>query len=271
MAQNGDQAQEQQHQGVDPNAPLNMGQASLLFEHIMRKSDERLAPLLRQVNHLEDLIAAQGQNNPAQPSADPLSNIKRKHDAIFNEGLKKQYQPLEEVQIRMDAVNEAPAKAAEENRSISPEEASNLQKILDEGKQISSKRLQFLEVAHVEGWEVAKCMEKNTFLMELDEDTEKQLKRARKDAKALETEKKEKKSGNAHSNRRGYFFRRGGGGRGGYGGFRGGYGRGFAGGYGGGMQRGGPRACFSCGQIGHLSANCPQRGMHAVHAGRQMA
>jgi hypothetical protein len=99
---------------------------------------------------------------------------------------------------------EALAKAADENRSISPEEASSLQKILDEGKQISSKRLQFLKVAHVEGWEVAKCMEKSTFPMELVEDTQKQLKRARKDAKALETEKKEKKSDNAHNNMWGF-------------------------------------------------------------------
>lgn len=184
---------------MDPNAPLSMGQASLLFDHIMRKSDERITPLLNQVNQLQNVIAAQGHLLAAQPSNDPLSAVKRKHASITNESLKKQYEPLEEMQIRVDAVNETLAKVAEENRPIPPEEALQLQKTLDEGKLITSRRLQFLEVAHVEGWDVAKCMEKNTFLMELDDDMQKQLKRARKDAKALEAEKKEKK-GNAGNN-----------------------------------------------------------------------
>jgi hypothetical protein len=81
-----------------------MGQASLLFDHVMRTSDERIAPLLRQVNQLQDVIAALANILAAQLHVDhPLSTVKRKHETITNEALKKQYQPLEEMQIRVDA------------------------------------------------------------------------------------------------------------------------------------------------------------------------
>jgi hypothetical protein len=115
-------------------------------------------------------------------------------------------------------------------------------------------------------------MEKNAFMMELDEDMQKQLKRARKDAKAAEAEKKEKKTTHGNANRRGYFFRRGRGG-GGREGFNGGFQRGgFGGGFNGGFQRGAfGRTCYSCSQVGHLSAHCPLRGAQAAAGGRQMA
>jgi hypothetical protein len=81
-----------------------------------------------------------------------------------------------------------------------------LQKTLNEGKSFMSRRLQFLEVAHVKGRDVARClMEKNTFLIDLNGDMQKHLKRVRKDAKALKRRK----------SRRSlilYFFRRGRGG-----------------------------------------------------------
>jgi hypothetical protein len=130
----------------------------------MRKSDEKMAPLFQQVNQLQNVIAAQGNILAAEHPHDPLSSVKRKHETISNEGLKKQYEPLEEMQIRVDAISEALAKATEENMTISPDEALQLQKTLDEGKIFTSRRLPFFEVAHVEGWNVAKCMEKNSFL-----------------------------------------------------------------------------------------------------------
>lgn len=94
----------------------------------MRTSDEKIAPLLRQVNQLQDVIAALANILAAQPHVDPpLSVVKRKHETITNEALKKQYQPLEEMQIRVDArvdaVQDILAKAFEENIAIPPYEA----------------------------------------------------------------------------------------------------------------------------------------------------
>jgi plasmid maintenance system antidote protein VapI len=272
MAANaGQQDAAPQDPNIDPNAPFSMGQAAVLFDTIMRRSDQRLEPLLHQIADMQqDMhVLAQAQHNPQAPQ-DPVATAKRKHEDITNEALRKQYEPLEEMTIRINAVSEVLSDASTNQKAITPEEALRLQKTLDEGKQFTSRRLKHLEVAIAEGWEVAKQMEKNAFMMELDEDMQKQLKRARKDAKAAEAEKKEKKHHNGHANRRGYFFRRGRGGfRGGFGG-GGGFRGGFQGGFGGG-QRGGPRACYTCGQVGHLSAYCPQRGAQAAAGGRVMA
>jgi hypothetical protein len=70
---------------------------------------------------------------------------------------------------------------------MGPEEAAHLQKTIDEGIDMASKRMHFLEVAQVEGWDVAKCLEKNELFLELPEDIQKQLKRAKKDAKLEES------------------------------------------------------------------------------------
>lgn len=128
--------------------------------------------------------------------------------------------------------------------------------------ELVSRRISHLEIAETEGWAVAKHMEKIQLLMELSEDLQKQLKRARKDAKAEEAEKNQKKQGKSkgfHPYRRGNHF------RGGHSGF----GRG-SGGFSGGPQRGGPKSCWSCGQVGHISMFCPMKSMQAAGASGQM-
>jgi hypothetical protein len=115
--------------------------------------------------------------------------------------------------------------------------------------------MHFLEIAEVEGWDVAKCLEKNALFLDLPEDMQKQLKRAKKEAKAEETAKKDKKP----QNRRGFFHRRVG--RGDRGDFDGG-----RGGFCGGVES---RSCYSCGQAGHISVHCPLKVAATANAGRQ--
>jgi hypothetical protein len=127
-----------------------------------------------------------------------------------------------------------------------------------------TKRMTHLEIAEVEGWNVAKCLEKNQFILDLPEELQKQLKRAKKEAKEKDQSKENKKS----SSKRGYRSRRGG--------FRGSSG-GFSGpGHHGGFQsgsgfKGGCGPCFSCGLAGHIAAFCPMKGAAPAHAGRQMS
>jgi hypothetical protein len=140
--------------------------------------------------------------------------------------------------------------------AIGKDEAAQAAKTLDEGISHIQKRMHFLEVAQVEGWNVAKCLEKNALFLDLPEDMQKQLKRAKKDAKLEEGDKKSKKG----QNRKGFHYRRGGRGRGGFfphsrGGFRGSV---------------NSRSCYACGQPGHISANCPTKVAATAHAGRQM-
>jgi hypothetical protein len=258
------------HAAAELNTPITKGQAAMLFDAVLQKSNDQLQPLVHQVAQLQHVLAQQQAHAPASSSSDPFATIKRKAETITNEGLKKQYEPLEETKLRVDAVSETMKEAVENQRGLSFEETVALQKTLqtDEGSSVLSRRVSHLEIAIAEGWDVAKQFEKNTFMMELPEDMQKQLKRARKDAKAAEEEKKAKSRGSHAGNRRGYFFRRGrGGGFGGRGGFHGGNRGGFGGGA---FHRGGPRACYTCNQVGHLSANCPQRGFQAAMAGRQM-
>jgi hypothetical protein len=191
-------------------------------------------------------------------SSTPFSTIKRKADQFSNEGLKKQFVPLEEAKLRLDAVRTTMAGVAEGTSSsaIGRDEAAHAVKTLDEGISHLQKRMHFLEVAQVEGWNIAKCLEKNALFLDLLEDMQKQLKRAKKDAKLEEGDKKGKKG----QNRKGFHCRRGGRGRAGFfpqsrGGFRGGV---------------DSRSCYSCGQVGHISANCPTKVAARAHAGRQM-
>jgi hypothetical protein len=187
-------------------------------------------------------------------SSTPFSTIKRKAEQFSNEGLKKQFVPLEEAKLRLDIVRTTMAGVAE--GTSSKDEAAHAVKTLDEGISHLQKRMHFLEVAQVEGWDVAKCLEKNAMFLDLPEDMQKQLKRAKKDAKLEEGDKKGKKG----QNRKGFHYRRGARGRGGFfpqsrGGFRGGV---------------DSRSCYFCGQVGHISANCPTKVAATAHAGRQM-
>jgi hypothetical protein len=144
----------------------------------------------------------------------PFANIKRKADKINNDGIKKQFTPLKETKLRLDSVRNVISNVVEgASAPIGPAEAVQLQKTLDEGIDLVQKRMHFLEIAEVEGWSVAKCLEKNALFLELPKDMQKQLKRAKKDAKLEEGEKKEKSKG---QNRRGFHGRRGGRGRGGF-------------------------------------------------------
>lgn len=144
----------------------------------------------------------------------PFASIKRKADKISNDGIKKQFIPLEDTKLRLDAVRTTITGVAKgDTGPIGPAEAVQLKKTLDEGIDLVQKRMHFLEIAEVEGWSVAKCLEKNALSLKLLDDMQKQLKRAKKDAKMEEGEKKEKKK---NQNRRGFHARRGGrGGRGG--------------------------------------------------------
>jgi hypothetical protein len=133
------QQQQQQHapQGprvppVDPNVPFSMGQAVLLFDTIMRKSDERIEPLLHQIADMQQVIA-QGQHLP-QPPADPVATAKRKQEDIANEGLKKPNEPLEEMNIRVNAVTNALNQAATNQTPIFPEDSRGSEAPEDPGR-----------------------------------------------------------------------------------------------------------------------------------------
>jgi hypothetical protein len=205
------------------------------------------------------LAAVKDQISSLQPT--PFAGVKRRAEKIANEGIKKQFTPLEETKLRLDAVHDAVAGvAAGEATPIGPEEAVHLQKTLDEGIALVSKRMHFLEVAQVEGWNVAKCLKKNELFLDRPEDMQKQLKRAKKEAKAEEVVKEKKKFGN----RKGFYSRRGGRGRGGHGPSN------FGGGFGGSGRRPDSRTCYVCGQVGHISATCPSKVAPAANGGRQM-
>jgi hypothetical protein len=87
-------------------------------------------------------------------SSAPFSTIKRKADQFSNEGLKKQFTPLEEAKLRLDAVRSTMASVAEGTSAgaIGKTEAEKVVQTLDEGISHIQKRMHFLEVAQVEGW-----------------------------------------------------------------------------------------------------------------------
>jgi hypothetical protein len=202
------------------------------------------------------LAAVKDQISSLQPT--PFAGVKRRAEKIANEGIKKQFMPLEETKLRLDAVRDAVAGvAAGESVPIGPEEAVHLQKTLDEDIALVSKRMHFLEVAQIEGWDVGKCLEKNELFFDLPEDMQKQLKRAKKEAKAKEAVKEKNKSGD----KKGFFLCGRGRGRGGQ--------SHYGGGFSGPVRRQDTRTCFSCGQVGHILASCPLKVPAAANGGRQ--
>ncbi|GAQ93297.1 hypothetical protein KFL_014250010 [Klebsormidium nitens] len=154
-------------------------------------------------------------------SGSSLDAKKRKAEAIKNEGIRKQYVPIEEASLRMHEVNSSLAAVAEgEAEPIGPEQAEQLREHLDQGIKFCTDRMQFLEIAETEGWSVAKKVEEDSFLLKLPEDLQSQVKKARKAVKADEQAKDKKKSGRKfRGSFRGGFssgYRRFSGGRGGF-------------------------------------------------------
>jgi hypothetical protein len=122
---------------VDLNQPLSLAQAVELFDTISQRTETRI---------MQTLKASQ----PA-PAA-PYTTTKRKADDITNEGIKKQYIPLEETKLRLEAMREKLQTVTKGVQpAIGPEEAAELQKTIDEGLDLVSRRICHLEIARTEG------------------------------------------------------------------------------------------------------------------------
>lgn len=238
----------------------SMDEMKAFFAQALQQSQETMLAKMK-----EELSASVTASvHDAVSSSSGLSGIKRRAADIKNEGIKKQFTPMEESMLRMQAVQQPlQAFVNGEIDSISQEEAARMTDYLDEGIAIASQRLQHLEIAETQGWSVAKKMEEAQLTLHLDEESQKRLKKAKKEVKEEEKEKEAKKGKKVvkqgprqfvrHSN----FFPRGG--------FTGGFRRG--GFHNGGAPRmGGP--CYSCGRPGHVAAFCPSQGLAAVNAGR---
>jgi hypothetical protein len=226
-------------QGIQPSPELDA-----FFEKALRRSEERLA------NRFKDQLSSTVED----ALSSSLANKKRKADLLKNEGIKKQYVPIEEATLRMKAVRESLAEATEQGTPLDPEDAAKLRDHLDEGILLLEKRMAHLEVAQYEGWDVAKKMEDNALVLHLSEEMQQQLKNAKKEVKEDSTKKinngkKFKKGGKFWKNNSQF------GGAPQFGGF----------------QKGPKGPCFSCGQHGHISQWCPNKGVVAAHANRQLA
>ena len=205
----------QGNQGFDPQASTSAGMNEMkdFLTQALAASQESI--LARMKEELSASVSASVHD--AVSSSSGLSGIKRRAESIKNEGIKKQFVPLEESLLRMQAVQE-PLKAFVDGDldSISPDDAAKMSEYLDEGIQLVSKRLQQLEIAETQGWQIAKKMEENQLVLQLDEESQKLLKKAKKEVKEEEKEreaKKAKKSSSKPSTRppfRRSFFPRGG-------------------------------------------------------------
>lgn len=106
-----------------------------------------------------------------------LALKKRKAEKIFNEGIKKQFIPVEEATLCMAEIRNVLSEVVEgESPALGPEEATRLREHLDQGIDLCTKGMHHLEIAEVEGWNVAKKMETNALVLHLPEDMQKQLK-----------------------------------------------------------------------------------------------
>lgn len=227
-----------QNQG--PQQPLDL---ETRIENALRRSEERLA--LRFQNQLSTTVE--------DALSTSLASKKRKADQIKNEGIKKQYIPVEEATLRMKAVRSSLAEAVDEQTPLGPADAEKLRDHLDEGIKILEKRMAHLEIAQQEGWDVAKKMEDNELVLSLPEEMRAQLKKAKKEAKEEEKEKKESKNS---AGKKGFK-------KGGKPWMKSQFGGGF-----GGFQKGAKGPCFSYGQFDHISATCPNKAFAAMNAVR---
>jgi hypothetical protein len=231
----------QQAAGIQPSPELDA-----FLENALRRSEERLA------NRFKDQLSSTVED----VLSSSLANKKRKADLLKNEGIKKQYVPIEEATLRMKAIRESLADTAEGEAPLGPDDAAKLRDHLDEGILLLEKRMAHLEVAQYEGWDVAKKMEDNALVLHLPDDMQQQLKKAKKEVKE-DSAKKNNTSGKKFKKGGGKFWKNNThfGGAPQYGGF----------------QKGPKGPCFSCGQAGHISQWCPNKGVVAANANRQLA
>jgi hypothetical protein len=229
-----------------PQAPAGQQAQAPDFDAYFTRLEERLT------NRLKDQLSSTVED----ALSTSLASKKRKADLLKNEGIKKQYIPIEEASLRMKAVRDSLSNSVEEGTPLDSEDAAKLRDHLDEGIKIIDKRMAHLEVAQHEGWDVAKKMEENALVLHLSEEMQQQLKKAKKEVKEENNNKKEKGSGKKSFKKGGKPFWRNN--------------SSFGGTQGGGFQKGPKGPCFSCGQFGHISQWCPNKGVVAANAGRNV-
>lgn len=271
LGQNGSQARDgTASQGLRGNSDAQHGPETTFsgsqIQALFSQFEDRLASRIeKKLSAVQDSVAGSS-----------LDSKKRKADSIKNDGIRKQYVPLEESSLRMHEVNETLAAVAEgEAEPIDAEQAGHLREHLEQGIKFCTDRMQFLEIAETEGWPVARKVEEDSFLIKLPEDLQSQVKKARKAVKADELAKEKKKPFKKFRGSRGGF---GGGFGGGFRRFsgRGGFNNGFSG-FNQGFSQGfshqgshGPKGvCWSCGNPGHISAYCTAKSNSAVNSARQ--
>jgi hypothetical protein len=98
-------------------------------------------------------------------------------------------------------------------------------------------------------------MKENALVLHLSDEMQQQLKKVKKEVKEEANNKKEKGSGKKSFKKGGKPF------------WRNNFGAPQVGGF----QKGPKGLCFSCGQFGHISQWCPNKGVVAANAGRQVS
>lgn len=221
-----------------------------------------LGGVLQELSGLRAQVQSTVQNSVHDALATSFENKKRKADKFKSESAKKHYAPLEETHIRFAAARSAISEALEAGNGMAHDQLERAQDLIDEGMSFLEKRMEFYEIAEAESWPVASKMEEHELVLELSDEQKKKLKKAKAEVKEETREKAQAKSKSKSGGRRPFFQGR----------------RPFGGG--GGQQRfqpqfqhapgGGMRGpCFSCGQFGHVNAQCPYKGFMATQQARQ--
>ncbi|GAQ90204.1 hypothetical protein KFL_006130010, partial [Klebsormidium nitens] len=181
----------QQHAARMEQPPLGFldPQFQGMLTHMFAASEDRIA------SRIEQKLSAVQDSVSAGAGSSSFESKKRKGESLKNEGIKKQYVPLEEASLHMHEVRDRVAAVADGDLPpLGPEDAEKLRQHLDEGIDICSKRLQFLEIAESEGWNVLKKVEEQAFISTLPDELQAQVKKAKKAVKEDEQSKEKKKS-----------------------------------------------------------------------------